>query len=52
MTRCKRGEVSVCANGYIVKRPERMNTVFCLETNNGIDGMGSYSVVLLFELFQ
>ena len=42
----------VPVNGSTVKRPERMNTVFCLETNNGIDGMGSSSVVLLFELFH
>ena len=42
----------VRVNGSIVKRRKRMNTVFCLETNNDIDVMGSSSVVLLFELFH
>ena len=57
MSRCKRGEVSVGASAgkwfyCTCKRRKRMNTVFCLETNIGIDGMGSSSVVLLFELFH
>ena len=42
----------VRVNGSTVKRRAIMNTVFCLETNNGIDVMGSSSVVLLFGLFH